>query len=203
MVLRRLFVLCACAAPLLVTACATTKAAEPPSGKTEEQVMMEKWMAFMTPGPEHKVLDTKVGHWNLVVRMWQDPSAPPTESTATSDIKWVMGGRYIQEECRGSFMEQPFEGMGFAGFDNMKQKYFGTWIDNMGTGFMMSEGTYDPARKAILYKGKGPDVMVGEYVPVRSVDTFVDANTMKAEMFSAWKDGKEYKMMEINYTRAY
>ena len=33
-----------------------------------------------------------------------------------------------------------FKGTGIEGYDNGKKKFVGTWMDNMGTGIMMSEG---------------------------------------------------------------
>ena len=33
----------------------------------------------------------------------------------------------------------------------MKKKFVGSWVDNMGTGIMFSEGTYDPATKTFTY----------------------------------------------------
>ena len=127
--------------------------------------MMKKWMEFMTPGAEHKVLDGLVGKWTSQIKMWMDPAAPATESTGTSEMELVMGGRYLHEHDKGSFMGQPFEGMGVTGFDNLKKKYVGSWIDNMGTGIMRLEGSYDAAKKTINYASECPDPTGGPTPP--------------------------------------
>jgi hypothetical protein len=164
--------------------------------------MMKKWEAFATPGPDHKVLDALVGKWTTQIKMWMDPAAPMMESTGTCEMQWVLGGRYLHEEDKGSFMGQPFEGMGVTGFDNLKKKYVASWIDNMGMGIMRSEGTYDAAKKTINYTSECPDPTMTKYVPSRMTLAFVDANTVKMEMFGPDKSGKEYKGMELTYTRA-
>ena len=173
---------------------------DPPSSP-EEAEMMAKWMEFMTPGEPHELIAGKAGKWNLVVTMWMTPDAPPSESTATSKHEMIMGGRYLLDQTRGDFMGQTFEGMGLTGYDNMKKKFFGMWIDNMGTGLMTSEGTYDKAKNAITYTGESPDVMSGGYKPMKTIETFVDDDHWTMEMHSTGPDGKMFKGMEIKYTR--
>jgi hypothetical protein len=176
----------------------TTKA----SSSTNEAEMMANWTAFMTPGPEHKLLESKVGNWNTHMKWWMAPGTPAQESDGTSEVTWVMGGRYLHEAAHGSAMGQPFEGAGVTGYDNLKKKYVGGWIDNMGTGVTMSEGTYNPSTKAFTYTSSGPDAMVTKYVPLRFVETMVDANSRKIDWYGPDANGKEFKMMELTYTRA-
>lgn len=166
-----------------------------------EAEMMANWTAFMTPGPEHKVLDFKVGKWKTQVKWWMDETTPPAESEGSAEIQWILGGRYLSEDDNGSVMGMPFQGMGVSGYDNLKKKYVSGWIDNMGTGIMTSEGTYDAAKQTFSYKTSGPDLMASKYVPMRAVETIVDANTFKVEAFAPDVKGKEYRSMEIVYTR--
>ena len=42
-------------------------------------------------------------------------------------------------------MDMSFTGMAIEGYDNVKKKFVSSWIDNMGTMILNSEGTYDPA----------------------------------------------------------
>jgi len=181
---------------------AAAPAAAPAGAPAMDPEMMAKWAAFATPGPEHKVLDACVGKWTTHVKWWMDPAGPAVESDGTGEAKWIMGGRYLQEEHKGTMMGQPFEGMGLTGFDNIKKKYVGTWIDNGGTGIMTSEGTYDAAKKTITCACESPDLTMTKYVPTRMVSTMVDPNTHKLEMFMPDKSGKEFRCMEITYTRA-
>jgi hypothetical protein len=184
----------------LCAACAGTHQHELGPVEFSEQIMMEKWAEFMTTGPAHRVLDPKVGTWDVQVTMYM-PDGSSQASTGTSQIAWIMDGHYLQEQVQGNFGGMPFQGTGTTAFDNMKQRYVSSWIDSMGTGIMIAEGCWDPARRTFTYTGQGPDVVRGHYVPVRSVETQVDANHWKVEMWGPAPDGKEMKSMELAYTR--
>ena len=181
---------------------AADKQAEAPAMSAEEQAMMQKWHEFMTPGEPHKLLAAKAGSWVGKVTMWQTPDAPPETSPATSEQKLIMDGRYLEDHTQGSFMGMPFAGHGITGYDNMKKKFVSTWIDNMGTGIMMSEGTYDAATKTFTYMGEGPDVMTGKYKPMKGIEKMTGPDQWSMEMLNQTADGKGWwKMMEIVYTR--
>lgn len=166
------------------------------------QEMMAKWQQYATPGEGHKALEPLVGNWDYTVTWWETPESQPMKSTGSSEVKWIMGGRYLEQTATGTSMGQEFHGMGLMGYDNMKKEYTGVWIDNMGTGMMTSTGTYDPATKTFTEKGtfSCPQDEGGEK-SFRGVTTMTSADTYKYEMFVTGKDGKEARMMEIVYTR--
>jgi hypothetical protein len=83
----------------------------------------------------------------------------------------------------------------------MKKKYVGTWMDTMGTMVMMMMGTADPSGKVITMTGTMDDFMTGKPMQLRTVTRIVDANKHVMEMFGPDPAGKEFKMMEIVYTR--
>ncbi len=180
---------------------AESKAPQASSMSSEEQAMMQKWMAFATPGDGHKALAAKVGVWNGTVKMWMAPGAPPAESTGTSTFEMILDGRYLQDTTEGTANGQPFHGRGLTAYDNLKKKYVATWIDNMGTGIMVAEGTYDPLTKTFKYKSEAPDVVAGKYAPVRSVEKILSNDKWIMEMYGKAADGKEFRTMEITYTR--
>ncbi len=184
---------------LALAGCHSTGPKEPPS----EEQMMASWMAFATPGEAHKALAPRVGNWNMKVRMFMSPDAPPSESTGTSTMQWVMDGRYIQDTTTGEFNGQPFHGSGLTGYDNMKKAYVNTWIDNMGTAILVSEGSYDPRTKTFTYTGTMPDAMVAnDYVEARTVETWKDDDHFVLRSYGPGPDGEEALAMEIEYTRA-
>ena len=187
-----------CALTLVLSGCAATPTQDEIDPAKHQEAMMARWTEFMTPGPAHKVLDTKVGHWNVVIKSFD----PPTESKGTSDFRWIMEGRYLEQTAHASFEGAPFEGLGISGFDNLKHAYVSTWVDNMGTGLVNAEGTYSPQKRTFQYSGQTPDLMTGKYVKSRSVETFVDDDHMTVEFFGPGPDGKEIESMELQYTRA-
>ena len=164
------------------------------------QAMMATWQAYASPNDNHKVLNPLVGTWSHVVKWWMTPDSQPETSKGTSEIKWLMGGRYLRHAVKGTSMGQPFEGMGLTGFDNGKQAYQTIWMDNMGTGMMIGEGTYDPSKKTLTDQGHFTDPMIGQR-SYRGVITFIDDDHYSYEMYVADKNGNEFRMMEIMYTR--
>jgi len=183
----------------LFAACAFATAAS--AQQMDQEAAMKAWQDYMTPGDVHKMLAKSDGKWTHQSTMWMDPSAPPMKSSGTCMNKMIMGGRYQLSNYTGTMMGKPFEGMGLLGYDNKKQTFTSTWIDNMGTGTMTMEGTWDDATKTISFKGTCVDPMSGQDMPVREEFTIVDDNHHKMEMYQTM-GGKENKMMEIVFTRA-
>lgn len=187
----------------------STKEAADEAGKAVDQEaekmkaeMMAKWQEYATPGENHKALDALVGSWDYTVKFWETPESEPSESTGTSEIQWILGGRYIQQTTKGMAMGQEFEGMGFMGYDNAKKEYVSVWVDNMGTGVMTGTGTYDPATKTFEDKGTFSCPVEDEKdKPYRTVTTINGPDQFTFEMFAAGPDGNEARMMEIVYNR--
>lgn len=167
---------------------------------TETQAMMAAWQAYASPSDNHKVLDPLTGTWSHVVKSWMMPDSQPEISKGTTEAQWVMGGRYLRSVVNGMAMGQPFEGMAITGFDNGKQAYQTLWLDNMGTGMMIGEGTYDPGTKTLTDHGRFTDPLTGQR-SYRGVTTLIDDDHYSYELYVADKNDKEFRMMEIVYTR--
>ena len=164
-----------------------------------DPAMMEAWMQSMTPGPMHEMLAHRVGNWTAEVKMWMDPSQPPTTSQATTVCEAMLGGRYFKSIHTGDMMGMPFEGFEISGYDNVKKQFFTIWIDNMGTGIMMSTGSYDEASKTLTLTGQMTEPM-GSEMMVREVIKIIDNDHSTFEMYVDM-GGQEVKNMEISYTR--
>ena len=165
-----------------------------------QKAQMEAWMKASTPGDAHKKLDGMVGTWNVTVKSWMAPGAPPMESTGSAVNSWVLGGRWMEEKFTGSFMGMPFQGIGYTGYDNIKKQYVGTWMDNMSTAVMTSTGK-GGSGNTWEFASSMDDPMTGKTMPVTEKVTFTDADHHTMEMWSPGPDGKMFKMMEIAYSR--
>jgi hypothetical protein len=175
-----------------------------PAADAKKQEMMKKWQAAATPGENHKMLAGMAGNWKYTSKWWDAADAKPAESTGTSKIKMIMGGRFLQHETKGKAMGMPFEGMGLTGYDNVKGKFDTIWLDNMGTGMMRGTGTFDSSTKTLKDSGEYScpisDDKTREY---RSEWKIVDKNNMTYTMWGpGLEDGKEFKQMEMIFTRA-
>ncbi len=165
-----------------------------------QEAMMKAWQDYMTPGPMHEMLAKGVGEWMANIKMWEDPSKPPTESTGTSVVKSILGGRYFQGSYTGTYNGMEMNGQDITGYDNAKKKFFNTWIDNFGTGIMYLEGTYDDSAKLFTFTGTSVDPMSGKDIPVRETFKMTDADHQHMEMFMT-QNGQDFKTMEIDYIR--
>jgi len=175
---------------------------EPRKPSPEEQAMMEKYTKAATPGPEHQQMAKMAGKWKLQVTSWMKPGAPPMKSEGTAEFKPILGGRFLEEEVHGDMAGQPFEGKGTQGFDNVTKERWGTWVDNMGTGTMLMKGKCPAEAKKCTMKGKVSDAAAGKEITVSEITTMKDDNNFTFEMFGPGPDGKQFKTLEIVYTRA-
>ena len=171
------------------------------SGPPDEKAMMEAMTKAATPGDAHKKLESMIGTWDTKVTMWMDPSKPPAESTGTSENRWVLGNRYVQQTFEGTFMGQPFSGIGYTGYDNIGKKYMGTWMDTGSTEMMNMTGKADAAGKVMTFSGTMNDPMTGKACQLTTKVTVADDDHHTMEMWGPDPSGKVYKMMEITYVR--
>lgn len=175
----------------------TNNASDMPDSAT----MMKNWQNYMTPGSMHKMLAKSDGTWNGEVTMWMYPGAPEEKSKSTAVNKMIMNGLYQESSHSGNMMGMPFSGKSIVGFDNHLNEFISTWIDNMGSGIMVMKGPWDEATKTITLKGKMIDPGTKAETEVKETFKIIDDNHQEMEMFVMTPDGKEFKTMNIKYTR--
>ena len=185
------------------TAVTDGSSAENTAAPLDSATIQKNWISYMTPGKEHALMASWNGDWLGTVTMWHAPGAPPETSKSTASNKMVMGGRYQVGTHTGSMMGQPFEGMSTLAFDNAKKVFVSTWVDNVGTGVMKLEGPWDEASKTMSLSGKCVDPTRGDgsEMVIRETLKMIDDKNQLLEMYGPDPDGKEFKMMEIKYTR--
>jgi hypothetical protein len=164
--------------------------------------MMKKMEELAAPAPEHKLLASLAGEWETESRCYMaGPEAPPTVNKGICKGRMILGGRFLQEEFEGDMMGKKFHGVGLTGFDKFNGKYVSTWIDDMGTGIFVSEGTSDASGKVLTLNGKMDDPMTGEKAkPMQLVLRISSPDKRVMEMHDVGL-GEKGKMMEITYVR--
>jgi hypothetical protein len=185
----------------LAIACAAPAAedSKQPAMSKEQKAMMEYMQRAGEVRPEHKQLDYFVGDWGTTTTMLMDPKAP--KSQGKSHTESMFGGRYFKMKFDGDYEGQSFSGEGYLGFDNIKGKFFNTWIDSMSTNFWLAWGTYDAAAKSYTFRGEMDDEMKpGSKVAVRQVVHIVDPTHYTFEWYET-RGGKEGKTMQIDYSK--
>jgi hypothetical protein len=169
---------------------------ELPSGMTAED--MAAWQKATAPGPEHEMLAGMAGNWTFEGTFWMAPGAPPMESKGAAERRMILGGRVLAEKVRSEFMGEVFEGFGMTGFDNVSGSYWGTWVDNMGTGLMVSSGEC-AEDGSCEFTGTYNDPMLGGPKTVR-MTLKAEPDREVSEMFEQGAEG-EFQSARMIYTR--
>ncbi|MFH1194679.1 MAG: DUF1579 domain-containing protein [bacterium] len=161
---------------------------------------MKTWMEFMTPGPMHEILAKGAGDWKVKSTFWMYPGAEPQVTDGTAKGEMILGGRYLRVEQSTTVMGMPMNGVSLEGFDNAKEIFVSTWIDNMGSGISFTEGKYDAEKKMINYEGKMTDPMTKSDAKFRQTTEWTDDGKIIIKMYG-YTQGVEYQNMEAIFSK--
>lgn len=152
------------------------------------------------PGPEHAVLAREAGTWDAAVEIRMGPpGALPQISKGVEISRLCCNGLWLIKEFRSDPAYPSFEGHGVAGYDPVKKRYTGIWVDSDLNTPMISEGTYDAASKTMTWQGSV--LSGGKEMRFREVDVWKDENSRQFTMYMPGPDGKEAAGLSISYTR--
>ena len=166
----------------------------------EQAAAMEAAQTLGSPSEGHAALKPFAGTWTYELEWRLSPDAPVQPMTGSTINTLIYGGRFLKQEVSGEATADfpAFEGMGFTGYDNIREEYNSVWVDNMGTGIMKSTGQYDPATKTISEQGDVSCPMTGEsHRKFRAMWKSVDENHSIYESYQYTPAGEEFKSMEI------
>ena len=157
---------------------------------------------YGTPGDNHKRLEPFVGKWTFRMRYWMKPGDTPQELHGTSENAWVFGGRFLKRDFKSAMDGQPFDAVGYTGYDNIRGEYQTVWLGTMGTGIMQVAGTYVAASDAITESGHFSCPITGEKARwMRAEWKISDNDHHTFTSYAKGPDGKEYRSVEEVYTR--
>jgi hypothetical protein len=141
------------------------------------------------PGPEHERLKQMEGTWDAIANFGG------MESKGTTVYKMDLGGLWLCTDYQGEVGGQKFTGKGMDTYDAAKKKYVAVWCDSMSTYPMVTEGTYDEAKKTLTMAGDM--VMNGQTIKAKMTTVYTDNNTHVFTMY----DPKDQVMFTITYKR--
>ena len=163
----------------------------------DSATVAKAWADYATPSKAHEMLAKDTGTWDAEMTFWMPDSPEPQKYKSVAEYKMILDGKYQEGMYKGNMGEMPFEGRGITAYDNASKEYIATWIDNMGTGMLVSRGQYDEANKTLTFNGAMVDPVTGKEKKIKEIITYIDENTQKMEMFDIDANGKEFKNMEI------
>lgn len=165
--------------------------------KGEKTSNMQEMLKATQPSERHKQLESLAGNWDVLVRFKYGPG-PEREGKASSEAKWILGGRFLQQEYQAESGQVTLQ---FLGYDNQKKKFFEVKMDNMDTGVLYTEGTMSDDRKVITNVGIRTDPLTGESRKLRIVTTLADKDHYTVEWFQPDSEGKEERRVTMIHTR--
>lgn len=161
----------------------------------------ETWSA-PKPGKFHEFLKQFEGTWETTAEfMGEKPGDPLQKSKGSGTDKLIAGGLFLITDYKGVMGTTEFIGHGIMGYDTVKKKYTGSWIDSMSTAIWTTEGTCDDAGKVFTATMEGPHPMTGEPMKMKMVSEITGKDSKKLTMFMAGEDGKEMQIGKIEYMR--
>ena len=163
--------------------------------------------APIKPGAEHEIFKELAGEWDAQVKFFMEPGKPPDESKGSYSARLDVGGFFLVTDYKGTMFGSTFRGHGISGYDPLKKKYVGVWVDSMSPSIYHLEGTYDKSGKVLNEVMQGPDPMTGKTMKMRTSTEIKGKDEMTFKIFSVPEEGKkgdeakEQLVMQIDYTR--
>lgn len=154
-------------------------------------------MPEFKPLPQHKVLAKEVGVWKGVMKMYTEPGAPPLEMPVQETNTLMRGGLWLISE----FESGPFQGKGQFGYDPVRKKFVGTWIDTTAPYMNIMTGEQDKKTGEMVWYSDGINAETRKPQRTKSVSKFVGE---KREFVMYARDAKTNewtKMFDITYTK--
>jgi hypothetical protein len=151
------------------------------------------------PGPVHKQMEPLAGSWDVEVKFILD--GKEHTGKAKCEAKWILDGRFLQQEYKSNFMGKPFTVLQHLGYDNQKRKTIEIMMDSMGTGVIHNEGSISKDGKVITNEGESHDPATGKNTKLRTVYTIADKDQFTLEWFKSGADGKDEKVVSMTHTR--
>ena len=155
--------------------------------------------AALPPGPEHARLTAMAGTWDVDMTFRFRPDGPPMAVKATSTIRPLLGGLFIEEAIEGTLNGTPFATLAWTGFNTSTRQYEATRIATTNTARIAETGTYDERTKQFELKADYP--LAGDTWHQRTVIQQSSPDAMTATSYLSFGNVPEWKAVEIKYSR--
>jgi len=152
-----------------------------------------------SPGPVHGRLNDLAGTWDVAIQYTLGDKVH--EDKAICEAKWILVGRFLQQEYKSRFQGQPFQVIQLLGYDNPRRKTFEIMIDNRSTSVLHNEGSISDDGKVITNLGESRDPVTGKPYKLRTVTTIVNPGHFTLEWFRTEDGGKENRVVSMTHTR--
>ena len=175
-------------------------AAAPQQGGGDDlKKMVEKARKWTDPSAAHKKLERFVGKWDVATTMGGQPVG-----NQKAEYTSILGGRFVKCEMKGRFwIKENYESLYLLGYDNFKQAFVQTSIDNMNTMMLEAQGKLDQSGNTIIFYGKMDEYLTGEIgKEVKYIYRWKDDDHFTIEVHDLAIGETNTMVIEMQYTRA-
>jgi Protein of unknown function (DUF1579) len=149
--------------------------------------------------PEHARLTAMCGTWDVEMTLWPRPGGPGLSTRATSTIRPLFDGLFVEEKIEGALNGAPFTTLAWTGFNTTTHQYEATRIASTNGSRIAETGGYDEKGNQFELKADYP--LAGETWHQRTVIQPQSADAMVAVSYLSFGKVPEWKAVEIKYTR--
>ena len=149
--------------------------------------------------PEHARLVAMCGTWDVEMTLWPRPGGPGLTTSATSTIRPLFDGLFVEEKIEGALNGALFTTMAWTGYNTWTKQYEATRIASTNTARIAETGGYDDKTKQ--FELKADYQLAGETWHQRTVIQQPSADAMTATSYLSFGAVPEWKGAEIKYTR--
>lgn len=168
-------------------------------GNMHKEKLLHSIARSAAPDEHHKLLAPLVGKWSTEAKQWLGDPKPET-STGHAEIKWILGGRFVEEHYDSVIFGKPYQGQGVTGFDTREKKFVSSWVDTWGTWITLEEGGVDATGKILTMTAQDYDAAGGKTRPIKFVYN-IDGNDHHVMRMYETIEGKETLTMEVDYKK--
>ena len=157
-------------------------------------------LAFAPPtDPDHARLNAMCGTWDADMVFVFQPGRPGITTRATSTIRPLFDGLFVEETIEGTLNGAPFTTKAWTGFNTSTKQYEATRIASTNNARIAEAGTFDTATNQFELRADYP--LAGETWHQRTVIQQTSADAMTAVSYLSFGSVAEWKAVEIKYVR--
>ena len=150
--------------------------------------------AFTHPAapPDHEArhldfLQWEVGHWSTDITIYTAPDQPPSHFKGRQIDRMSGSGQWLVTDLTmvagdDGLPPSPYEGHGVLGWDPVKEKLVGIWVDSTRTWLATAEGTVDES-DVLTLRIQDRHPQSGEPIVTIFQTARIDADTRQLDVF--------------------
>jgi Protein of unknown function (DUF1579) len=148
---------------------------------------------------DHVRLGAMVGTWDVEMTFVFQPGRPGIMTKATSTIRPLFDGLFVEETIEGTLNGMPFTTKAWTGFNTSTKQYEATRIATTNNARIAEAGTYDAAKNQFELKADYP--LAGDTWHQRTVIQQTSPDAMTAASYLSFGSVPEWMAVEIKYVR--